>query len=53
MGWPSFVKTFKRDYAQLANKPDSESVMERLKVWFKQYNARHPHSALKYLVGAE
>ncbi len=44
-----FVKTFKRDYTKLAYKPDSESAKERLKVWFEHYNAKHPHSALKYL----
>ena len=45
----SFVKTFKRDYAILADKPDSESVMGGLKVCFEHYNAEHSHSALKYL----
>jgi len=44
----SFVKTFKRDYAVLANKPDSDSVMKMLPTWFEHYNTRHPHSALKY-----
>jgi len=45
----SFVKTFKRDYASLAEKPDSETVMKMLSVWFEHYNTKHPHSALKYL----
>lgn len=45
----SFVKTFKRDYVQMALRPDSATVMERLKVWFEHYNQKHPHSALKYL----
>jgi putative transposase len=27
----SFVKTFKRDYARLANRPDSQTVMRELK----------------------
>ncbi len=45
----SFVKTFKRDYALLNNRPDSQTVMSVLKQWFEQYNESHPHSALKYL----
>jgi putative transposase len=45
----SFVKTLKRDNVRLANRPDSATVMDRLKVWFKHYNQKHPHSALKYL----
>ncbi len=45
----SFVKTFKRDYVHLANRPDSVTVMNGLKVWFEHYNQKHPHSALKYL----
>jgi putative transposase len=45
----SFVKTFKRDYASLAEKPDSETVMKMLPIWFEHYNTKHPHSALKYL----
>jgi putative transposase len=45
----SFVKTFKRDYARLANRPDSQTVMRELKLWFEHYNEKHPHSALGYL----
>ncbi len=30
----SFVKTLKRDYAKLANRPDSKTVMAQLKDWF-------------------
>jgi len=45
----SFVKTLKRDYASLADKPDSASVMEQLPQWFEHYNTKHPHSALQYL----
>ena len=45
----SFVKTFKRDYARLAHRPDSQTVMQSLKAWFDHYNERHPHSALNYL----
>jgi putative transposase len=45
----SFVKTFKRDYAKLANRPDPQTVMSQLKAWFDDYNSYHPHSALGYL----
>ena len=45
----SFVKTLKRDYAKLANRPDSKTVMAQLKGWFDDYNSYHPHSALGYL----
>lgn len=45
----SFVKTLKRDYASLASRPDSTTVMRQLKEWFEHYNTKHPHSALGYL----
>jgi putative transposase len=45
----SFVKTPKRDYPKLANRPDSKTVMAQLKDWFDDYNSYHPHSALGYL----
>lgn len=46
----SYVKTLKRDYARLANRPDSQTVMRELKLWFEHYNEKHPHSALEYLL---
>jgi putative transposase len=45
----SFVKTFKRDYARLANRPDSQTIMGDLKLWFEHYNEKHPDSAFGYL----
>jgi transposase InsO family protein len=45
----SFVKTLKRDYANLANRPDSRTVMGYLEGCFNDYNSYHPHSALGYL----
>ncbi len=45
----SFVKTLKRDYARLANRPDSATVMNGLNTWFEHYNQKHSHSALKCL----
>lgn len=44
-----FVKTFKLDYAKLAEGPDSQSVMAQLPKWFDDYYSFHPHSALGYL----
>jgi putative transposase len=45
----SFVKTLKRDYAKLATRSDSKTVMAQLQGWFDDYNSHHPHSALGYL----
>jgi putative transposase len=45
----SFVKTFKREYVWMADRPDSATLMNRLKVWFEHYNQKNPHSALKNL----
>ena len=44
----SFVKTLKRDYAKLANRPDSKTVMAQLKDWFDDYISYHPQSAIGY-----
>jgi putative transposase len=45
----SFVKTLKRDYAKLDNKPDSKTVMVQLQAWFDDYNSCHPQSGLGYM----
>jgi len=45
----SFVKTLKRDYAKLADRSDSQTVMAQLPKWFDDYNSYHPHSALGYV----
>jgi putative transposase len=44
----AFVKTFKRDYAQVRPRPDAATVIEQLDDWFKHYNTVHPHKALGY-----
>jgi putative transposase len=44
----AFVKTFKRDYAQVSAKPDAASVLRLLDSWFEHYNNVHPHKALGY-----
>jgi putative transposase len=45
----SFVKTLKWDYAKLAYRPDSHTVMAKLPKWFDDYNFYRPHSALGYV----
>ena len=44
----AFVKTFKRDYAQIRPRPDAATVIEQLDSWFTHYNTIHPHKALGY-----
>ena len=43
------MKTLKRDYAKLADRRDSQTVMAQLPKWFDDYNSYHPHSALGYV----
>jgi transposase InsO family protein len=43
----AFVKTFKRDYAWLADLSSAEKVLEQLPGWFSDYNENAPHKALK------
>ena len=45
----SFVKTLKRDYAKLADRPGSQTVIAQLPNWFDDYNSYHQHSALGYV----
>ena len=45
----AFVKTFKRDYAYLADLPDARTVLKQLGPWFEDYNEHHPHKGLKML----
>jgi putative transposase len=44
----AFVKTFKRDYVRINPTPDAPTVLAQLSAWFADYNAVHPHSALRY-----
>jgi len=44
----AFVKTLKRDYAQVSPRPDAASVLRQLDGWFEHYNTVHPHKALRY-----
>lgn len=43
----ALVKTFKRDYVCVHDRPDAMTVLERLHHWFEDYNAVHPHNGLK------
>ena len=45
----AFVKTFKRDYVYPNDISSARAVMEKLDEWFKDYNERAPHKALKML----
>lgn len=43
----AFVKTFKRDYVYVHDRPDAKTVMAQLGQWFEDYNEYHPHKGLK------
>jgi len=43
----SFVKTFKRDYVYVNDRPDAVTVLAQLERWFTDYNEVHPHKGLK------
>ncbi len=43
----AFVKTFKRDYVYVHDRPDAMTVMAQLPEWFEDYNENHPHKGLK------
>jgi transposase InsO family protein len=43
----AFVKTFKRDYVYVHDRPDAKTVMSQLGQWFEDYNEFHPHKGLK------
>jgi putative transposase len=42
----AFVKTFKRDYVYVHDRPDAQTVMSQLDQWFEDYNEYHPHKGL-------
>ncbi len=43
----SFVKTFKRDYVFVHDRPDARTVLAQLPAWFEDYNENHPHRGLR------
>lgn len=49
----AFVRTMKRDYVRVSEKPDARTVINQLPTWFQHYNTIHPHRALGYLAPRE
>ena len=45
----AFVKTFKRDYVYVHDRPDARTVLSQLSAWFADYNEWHPHKGLRML----
>jgi len=43
----SFVKTFKRDYVFVHDRPAAKTVLAQLDRWFDDYNEWHPHRGLR------
>jgi len=43
----AFVKTFKRDYVYVHDRPDAQTVLSQLARRFEDYNEVHPHKALQ------
>jgi transposase InsO family protein len=43
----AFVKTFKRDYVYVHDRPDARTVLSQLPAWFEDYNESHPHKTLQ------
>jgi len=43
----AFVKTVKRDYVSVTDRPDAATVLSRLAGWFEDYNEWHPHKGLR------
>ena len=39
----AFVKTSKRDYVFLHDRPDAQTVLSQLSAWFEDYRESHPH----------
>jgi putative transposase len=45
----SFVKSFKRDYVFVNQRPDAASVLIQIAGWFQDYNEVRPHKGLRLL----
>src|SRR5690348_14025132 len=43
----AFVKTFKRHYVYVHDRPDAKTVMVQLGQWLEDYNEYDPHKGLK------
>lgn len=44
----AFVKTSKRDYANVTILPDADTILALLTEWIEDYCEVHPHSGLKF-----
>ncbi|QDC36220.1 DDE-type integrase/transposase/recombinase [Sphingobium fuliginis ATCC 27551] len=49
----AFVRTMKRNYVRVAEKPNARAVINQLPSWCYHYNTVHPHRALGYLAPRE
>lgn len=45
----AFVKTFKRDYVYVHDRPDALTVISQLHGWIEDYNEHAPHKGLKMM----
>ena len=45
----AFVKTFKRDYVYVHDRPDAKTVMAQLPGWIDDYIEHAPHKGLKMM----
>jgi putative transposase len=45
----AFVKTFKRDYVAFIDPIDAHTIMQKLPLWFDDYNENAPHKGLKMM----
>ena len=43
----ALVKTFKRDYVHVRERPDARMVLAQLLAWFEEYTEIHPHKSLR------
>jgi len=43
----AFVKTVRRDYVSVNDRPDAATVLRQLAAWFEDYNECHPHKGLR------
>lgn len=48
-----FTKTFKRDNASVAPRPEAISLRQRVGIWFEDCSNTHPHSRLRFQFARE
>jgi hypothetical protein len=49
----AFVKTVKRDYVYIHERPDTKTVKAQLNGWFNDYNNNHPRKSLRLKLPSE